>query len=786
MKFNFSLGSVLLASGMSIGTCWSADAPQTAAATAAPPESGLELAEVVVTAEKRTSTVQATPLSITALSQDTLQKQGLANIAGIAAATPGISLRTSGPGQTELEMRGLASSGGAAPTVGFYLDETPLTPAAAALNGKTVVDPDLFDLNRVEVLRGPQGTLYGAGSMGGTIKLVSNPPELNKFSAATEAIFSGTAGGGFNPGGNLMLNIPLRDDTLALRVVATEKYTHGWLDRIVLDPFPVGPGGNCGFYVCTRGNVTAAPVEKTTRDVNWVQLDSARATLLFQPTDSLKIVPMVMYQRITSGGPTQFDAPPGPGGPLAHFQPFDIPEPFSDKFLLYSLTVTKDFPGAQLTSASSYYSRTQRQTGDSTEALESLLGEVFGMTQFVSTPITETDSTIQRNQELRLASTGNGPFQWIFGGYFSSFQSVYDDLQANPIYGEISTGGPAANPDGLEFQAHNPYSVKQYAAFGETSYQLTNALKGTVGLRWFKYDSSMDFEQSGLFSQTGNASQFLGQVKASASGLNPKFNLAYLPSKDLTLYASIAKGFRPGGVNLPAPPALCGTDIPLSYQPDTIWNYEVGEKARMLQGRLQVNADVYYIKWSGIQQFLNTPTCGFPYSGNAGNARSFGPELEVTAHLNENFTAAFNGTYTKSEITSVNPASQGLQLAANQVITAGTPIENVPKYTVGMSLTYERSLFADYELSARVADSIVGPFYDISYNFEPLPSYNLLDLRVSLSHDKWRVSAFADNLANKHAQLGINTTTYSLNVPNLTRVATNQPRTIGIDLFYRL
>src|SRR3984957_7593308 len=181
------------------------------------------LTEIVVTAEKRASTVQDTPISMTAMTGELMRQEGITTLTDVIAAVPGISMRTAGPGQTELEMRGLSSSGGAAPTVGFYMDDYPLSPPAAALNGKVVVDPDLYDLNRVEVLRGPQGTLYGSGSMGGTVKLVTNAPKINDLEGAVEATGASQSGGGFNRGGNLMLNVPLIDDRLAMRVVLTDK-----------------------------------------------------------------------------------------------------------------------------------------------------------------------------------------------------------------------------------------------------------------------------------------------------------------------------------------------------------------------------------------------------------------------------------------------------------------------------------------------------------------------------------------------------------------------------------
>src|SRR5229473_5005240 len=202
------------------GTVW---------AQLAPPSQDLQ--EIVVTAEKRESTVQKTPISITAISGSDLQAQGLSDFTSVAQQVPGVSFKTSGPGQTELEMRGLTSTGGQSPTVGFYLDETALTPPAMAQNGKVVIDPDLFDLNRVEILRGPQGTLYGAGSMGGTIKLVTNAPDPKQIAANVQGIGSGTDGGGFNHTENAMLNLPLWQDVAALRLVVTNKHIEGWIDR---------------------------------------------------------------------------------------------------------------------------------------------------------------------------------------------------------------------------------------------------------------------------------------------------------------------------------------------------------------------------------------------------------------------------------------------------------------------------------------------------------------------------------------------------------------------------
>src|SRR6202041_562265 len=223
-----------------------------------------QLEEVVVTAQKRESTVQATPISITAITGQDLQDRGITDISSIVQSVPGVSMRSSGPGQTELEMGGMSSAGGNSSTVGFYLGDIPLTAPASAQNGKVVIDPDLYDLNRVEVLRGPQGTLYGSGSMGGTIKLVPNAPDPTAFDASAQVILGGTDGGDtLNHTENAMINLPLAD-TLALRLVASSEVLSGWIDRIVI----ARPDFPAPINATTRGNVAAAPVAETFKDVN--------------------------------------------------------------------------------------------------------------------------------------------------------------------------------------------------------------------------------------------------------------------------------------------------------------------------------------------------------------------------------------------------------------------------------------------------------------------------------------------------------------------------------------
>ena len=740
------------------------------------------LQEVVVTAEKRSSTVQDTPISMTAVTGDLMQQQGITNLNGIIQSVPGISVRTAGPGQTELEMRGMSSSGGASPTVGFYLDDYPLSPPAAALNGKVVVDPDLFDLSRVEVLRGPQGTLYGSGSMGGTVKLVTNAPQLDSFKSAAEVTASGTVGGGFNRGGSLMLNLPVVQDSLALRVVLTDKYVDGWINRVVLgEAFPVptnpGPCGG-GWPGCTRGDVAAVTPEEVVPRINWTRLEGGRANLLWQPSEALKINALAMYQKLDMGDYSQYDLPPGI--PDARYQPFNVGEPIYDIFRLYGVTISYDMGFAQLTSATSYYSREESQTQDDSEALYSVVG-LFGASipQFYNIPFNETDSTQVTSEELRLASTGSGPLQWIGGVFFTDFKSVFTEYNASVPLAFISVGGAAANPLGLIYQANNPYYIKQYAVFGEGTYAFTDNWKLTAGVRLYRFNSHADEETAGFATSSGNAGQTLNSFSQSNSGTNPKVTLSYESNHQLTLYSTVARGFRPGGINQQIPASICTINTE-TYGPDSTWNYEVGEKARLLDNNLVVNSDFYYIHWSQVQQIINQ-TCGYPLTENAGTAASYGPEIEINARLSPQWTLTFSGTYTHSTLTSVNPTIS----AADPALVPGLAILNIPKYTETTSLNYTRPAFGDFNFTARLNNSLVGPETDIEYTYAQLPSYDLVGLRFGLANEKMSAYLFADNLTDKRAELGINTTAFAWTIPSVERVVTNQPRTIGIDVNYK-
>lgn len=738
------------------------------------------LAEIVVTAQRFTSTVQNTPISISAITGDQLDAAGITSIEELAHDIPGLSMRTAGPGQTEYEARGLASSGGSSPTVGFYLDDVPLTPPATSQTGKVVIDPNLYDVDRIELLRGPQGTLYGSGSMGGTVRVLTNQPKLDTFEGSVQGTLSDTQGGSGNGGGSFMLNVPV-GETLAIRVVGTDTYRSGWIDRVVLNPFPEDvPISALPAY--GRGNVLAAPVQAVAHDVNTESLDAFRASVLFKPNDDLSIVATAFYQHMFMGGYDEFDDPPGPAY-MAHYEAANIEEPVRDWVHLYSLTATQNLGFADLTSTSGYFQRHEVQTQDASESVSYF----SGIYPYFPVPYSEIDITRQFSEELRLTSKDSGPLHWVGGAFYSDDSSDWDEFgnSTSPVL-------TALQPDGIIYQGDLYYRVRQYALFADASYKITDQWKFEAGLRWYRYQSDSTNWADGLFAPPPAPIQ---EFTISDSGYNPRFDLSYAPSADLTAYISAAKGFRPGGPPGPNYPSICGGGQTPPYAPDSVWDYEVGEKAKLLNNWLSINSDFYYIKWSRVQETVALP-CGYTLEANAGDGRTFGPELEITAKLSADWSIAANASYTDAKINHpsaafvasvlTNPVAGGIPGCPDATHCSSIPILNVPKDAASLSLIYSAPVFGSYQFTGRVSDAYVGTAYDQAYAFGiPLPSYNIANARMGIGSGKWNATLFVDNLTNKVAELATNNTQFQFNVPQLVRVSTNQPRTFGTEINYR-
>jgi iron complex outermembrane recepter protein len=320
-----------------------------------------------------------------------------------------------------------------------------------------VIDPDLYDLNRIEILRGPQGTLFGSGSMGGTVRLISNQPDLTQAQSTVQSILSGTDGGGFNHKDSLMVNLPLAADKLAVRVAATENYTSGWIDRIVVSPLPLAMGNPLGTV---RGDVQNAPIERQYPGSNAYQTYAARVTLLWKPTANLSVTPAFFHTTSLQDGISAFDSVPGT---LAHYQPFDISEPLTDSLTAYSLNVNYRFSKFDVTSSTARWTRNSTQVEEASEAFNNPLEEItyasnyglpnpgfYGPAGSGLEHGIESDPSHQFSEELRLASTGSGKASWVAGLYYSDFYSLWTFNGSTPNYSsfmDLGTLAPATTPN---------------------------------------------------------------------------------------------------------------------------------------------------------------------------------------------------------------------------------------------------------------------------------------------------------------------------------------------------
>jgi iron complex outermembrane recepter protein len=730
-----------------------------------------QLEEIVVTAQKRKTELESTPISITARSGAQLQSEGITDITSAAMLAPGVAYTSAGPGKTVYNIRGISSNGGAAPTVGFYLDETPIASPAHSTNGKVAIDPTLYDLADVEVLRGPQGTLYGAGSMGGTIKLVTRQPDAAAFDASGEAIGSDTFHGGPNGTLNGMVNLPLIDDKLALRVIATEKYNSGYIGRTVVPGFPQptvtsAPAGTP--LTVSRGDLTNLAVADRVKNANDEHTQAVRVAIKYTPNDLLSVTASSFIQNTFEGGSSLYDDPPGT---LNHYQPFNIAEPSVDQFNIYNLAVSFDAGVATLLSSTSYTKSHTSQTEDTSEEYN----YVFGTGTYIPASIREYHPSSQVSEEFRATSKGDSALQWLLGLFYSESKDTWSDTSTVPQYAAIFGTSNV-------FTYSEPDATAQRAAFGEVSYQLTKTLQGTVGLRWVSYTDSFEVNQSGLF-VPDIPSVMTSQGSISARAITPKYSLSWTPTDRALLYLTAAKGFRPGAENLPVPignvvnscsagagglASLGYGGEPGAYNADSVWSYEFGEKTRWLNNRLEVNGSVFYVDWSQVQQLVYLP-CGFNITTNQGRAVSKGGEVEVTLRAGNDLTLTGGFGYTDAALQ--NTVSGGV---------AGQQLQDVPKETGNVAIELNHPLASGTRLLGHASYQYVGSSQDRAEK----PAYSLVDWRMGLGFTKLSAFIFVDNVFDARPIIAYSNA-LGVNIPSVNRIATLQPRTIGLDLQFK-
>jgi iron complex outermembrane recepter protein len=771
----------------------------------------LPLNAITVTATLREQQLQDVPFSIAAPSAQELRAQGVASIEDIAITQAGFSVQNLGPGQSQVAMRGTSSGQtardqpGVKEEVGVYLDDVPVSLSLFT------PDLDLFDVSRVEVLRGPQGTLFGAGSLAGTVRYISNQPELGANTVFGEASGSTLTGG--SPGGDVKLgtNVPL-GDRAAARIAAYYDHMGGYMDAV--QPNAVG--------------VANSPVHL--RDnLNTSDRTGVRTSLRFAPTAHLSVTPRFVYQKVNADGWNRHDEFNVLANPyttsrtpitLGDRQLFtQIPEPYTDKFNLGDVSAKYDFGVVNLSSVTSYNTRDVSVVRDGGALYASIVGASIGLPEQVYTmnaALTDLTHTHVFTQELRLA--GNNE-RWLIGGFFSNGHRGYGQSVMVPGFQAatgIPTAGLRASTDQL-FYSDLAYTLKQYALFGEGTVPLTQKLNVTGGLRYYNFDESRTQIFDGIFGNNDNGNSLVsvpGSTKA--NGLAPRVMASFKASDKVTLNAQASRGFRLGGINDPLNVPICSPQDLVtfggrnSWKDETAWNYEVGAKHTLMDGRASLNVSAYDMEISDLQLTVTAGTCTSRLVFNVPKARSSGLELEFAVTPNQHFdfsaNASLNNGQLRSTIFSVDTLGNKSVVSG---IKEGNRLPSVPKVQGTVAGTYHWHLtrmglpflsasahhvgsrytliddqaagFGTVPLNA-FPNSIGGPLSQSTFTFNPLlPAYTLANARVGVTRGIWEYALFVNNLTNTEAELALDRERGTL-----ARVGylTNPPRTIGVMMSF--
>jgi iron complex outermembrane receptor protein len=712
-----------------------------------------QLEEIVVTAQKLgEQNLQDVPISIQAVSADTLQRAGASEFVDFAKLAPSINLIDSGNGQYQIYMRGIITGPAATsatqdkPLTSMYIDDVPVSFANFNPNFA------MFDVERIEVLRGPQGTLYGAGSMGGNIRIVTTKPDTSRPGAKIEASGATTRDGDESYGLKGLVNFPVVADQLGMRLTATHEFDAGFVDNVLI---PAENGDDL-----TR--------------------DSARLSALWLPTDALEVTANVMWQdmdsddrtrRMVPGTQTLYDNVTGEG----EFTVVQtLHDPFVDEQILSNLSLDLNLGWARLFSSTSYFDRefTNYQQGFFAEFFDKLINGDIAVEGWV------IDDWNVNNfvQELRLSSPTDRRLKWVVGAFYTDeFARFVDDYPVENF--EERTGIPTdiwGAPKNNLFKGNTENRQEQLALFGEFTYAFTDRLDATLGLRWFKWEQ--DFHQ--FFSGFFNGGVTIKDESVDVDEVTPKFSVAYHITDDAMIYATAAKGYRLGGVNDPVPPDLCAdelaelglTEAPSTFDPDSLWNYEIGLKSTWLDRRLTVNTTVYYLDWSDIQTRNTLETCGFFFTENVGEAESTGVEMEVLAVPVQGLTTTLAVAYTNAELAEDVP---------NLNAQKGDKAPFVPEFSISGAVDYQRSLTEQLDGYVRLDVQYVDDRTTSYGGSVEMPSYVLgnLHLGVQQGDGRWTVETFVTNLWDENA---IHTHSGASAFGVGAREVIERPRTIGL------
>jgi outer membrane receptor protein involved in Fe transport len=710
--------------------------------------SGDSLDEIVVTAQRRAERLQDVPEAISALSGDMLNQMRLQGNADLAAYVPSLSFDVLGPGETTLAIRGLGTAYGLEPAVSLYVNETPIDVRTDGYAGAP--DIDFFDVDRVEVLRGPQGTLYGSSSMGGAVRILTAQPDPSGVAVNAEVGGSSMDGGGAGYLAKSAVNLPLSSDA-AIRIVGAFEHVPGYINQ-------VSPGDY---------SVAQPSLPVTATRINDVDLKSGRIIGLWKPTDALTIKPTFMLSEVDASNSSEY---------FSNLPEFTTaatyPSPQTSRLEVGNLQVAYAFDFATLMSSTSFLSR-DVQTGSDFTLFFANLAPEFGVPNPPNYPATDFDTSHNSAfiQELRLTSPTDQVLRWVAGAYFSHHRQHSTESTNSSSFADAI--GQTTGPNAYSFD--QSVIDQQSAAFLDLTYKILPRLEITVGERYYELRDSLENTQSGVLAAP---SQPL--VHAKASGNSPRVVLTYHPIDDTTLYATAARGYRPGGPNVGLPTGLgCTLNNAYSplYEPDTVWNYELGSKTEFLDRKLTIDLAAYRIDWKNVQQAVTDPGCGYEFVANVGTAQSKGVEAEINFKPIESLLLSASGSYDHAYFTSIDAPFLGAAAAQ-----PGEAVPGVPRQKFNIGGEYTTPVIREYTGYLRLDWSHLGSVpAGFTYN-AVRPAYGALEAALGVRTGHYDVSLYGHNLTNSNGILEIlEGTAYSYGNRFATQIST-PPRTIGIDL----
>lgn len=771
-------------------------------------ENNKSLEVIEVTATRRSGSIQAAPLNITALDADVMKDQNISELADVARWVPGLTITDQGGRSgSPIIVRGLntnssgpSSDGG---TVATYINEIPVS-----------VDMRLVDVERVEVLIGPQGTLYGAGTLGGAIRYMLKEPELDFISGEVFGdVFQTQESDSVGGEAGFILNLPLIEDKLAVRTSLNIYEDPGFIDYAytVREPGVSITDPDWTNLDAVNSNL------KNEKDANGETTTTGRISLRYKANESFEGTLNYFYQKQDTEGRSivhhnSLNENNGLNDRIGKYESaYRFEEPREKEDQLLSLELKADLGFAELVSATGISHFEADGQRDQTDLLIRL---DYGYEEFPSFSAftRELDEVDTFTQELRLVSQSDSDLSWIVGGFYNKTDTDASSREYTPGFDQFAVdnfGGAQLRPDSLEYLEITGSKVTESALFGEVGYQVTDKLDITIGARFYEYDvdakAAFDFPLANtLFggAEPDAISISYENDKAGDDGTLLKFNAKYQFTDSVMAYATISEGFRVGGSNLLAacPDPLpenqqtgCGNSDERLFESDTTTNYELGFKSTWMRSQLHFNAALFNVDWDNAQIAATTAVGQLPYLTNVESANAKGIEIATRAILSDSFTAYATYAYTKAELTS--DAEYLFNADGNEDSPKdGDRLPGSPEHQFSMGINYQTEVFNDKTLDINyglTAQSDVISKVGLRDNGEALPGYSLSNISAKLTADAWSTTLYVDNLFNKYAVTSVRRSDADITTANGADIQRNygyyinRPLTVGIKFNYK-